>query len=35
MGYNENNTIAGVPRHGPYSLSIYFSNTHPFFYVIN
>ena len=35
MGYFQNNAIAGVPRPGPYSLYIYFSNTHHIFYVIN
>ena len=29
MEYIENNAIVGVPRPGPYSLSIYFSNAHP------
>ena len=31
MGYIENNAIAGVPRPGPYSLYIYFSDAHPIF----
>ena len=31
----ENNAIAEVPRPGPYSLSIYFSNAHQLFHVIN
>ena len=35
MEYIENNAIAGVPMPGPYSLSFYFSNAHPLFYVIN
>ena len=35
MGYIENNAIMGVPRAGPYSLHIYFSNAHPLFYIIN
>ena len=35
MGYIKNNAIAGVPKSGPYTLYLYFSNTHPLFYVIN
>ena len=35
MAYIENNAVAGVPRSGPYSLFIYFSNTQPLFYIIN
>ena len=34
MGYIENKAIAGVPMPGPYSLYMYFSNTHPLIYVI-
>ena len=34
MGYIENNALVGVPRPGPYSLYIYFSNTHPLFCII-
>ena len=35
MDYIENNAIAGIPTPGPYSLSIYFSNAHLSFHVIN
>ena len=35
MGYNQNNAIAGVPRPGPYSIYIYFSDAHPIFCIIN
>ena len=35
MGYNEKNAIVGVPRPGPYSICIYFSDTHPIFCLIN
>ena len=35
MGYIENNVIAGVPKPGPYSLYIYFSDAHPRFCLIN
>ena len=35
MGYIENNAIAGVPKPGPYSLYIYFSDAHPVFCLIN
>ena len=35
MGYIEHNAMAGVPRPGPYSLSIYLPNAHPIFCLIN
>ena len=35
MRYNENNTIGGVPRPGPYSIYIYFSDTYPIICLIN
>ena len=35
MGYNENKAIAGVPTSGPFSIYIYFLDTHHLFYEIN
>ena len=35
MGYNENNTIAGAPTAGSYSIYIYILDTHPIFCLIN
>ena len=35
MRYIKNNAIAGVPKPGPYSLYIYFSNVNPLLYIIN
>ena len=29
MEFNKTKGLAGVPRHGPYSLYSYFTNTHP------
>ena len=35
MEFFQNNTIAGVPRSGPYYIYNYFSSTHPIFCIIN